>query len=107
VQPLRAAYRALIGHLGGVDAIVLVDGGTDILMRGDENGLGTPEEDMASLGAVNGLTEVPQRLVACIGFGVDSYHGLNPPLPEGGDSWLRPPPGAALQEVLRHRHQPG
>ncbi|MET9220532.1 MULTISPECIES: DUF1152 domain-containing protein [unclassified Streptomyces] len=77
VQPLRAAYRALIAHLGGVDAIVLVDGGTDILMRGDESGLGTPEEDMASLAAVRALDEVPQRLVACLGFGVDAYHGVN------------------------------
>nr|WP_055590975.1 DUF1152 domain-containing protein [Peterkaempfera griseoplana] len=77
VQPLRAAYRALLAHLGGVDAIVLVDGGTDILMRGDESGLGTPEEDMASLAAVNGLTEVAERLVACLGFGVDAYHGVN------------------------------
>lgn len=77
VAPLRAAYRALIGHLGGVDAVVLVDGGTDILMRGDEHGLGTPEEDMASLGAVAGLDEVPERLVACLGFGVDAYHGVN------------------------------
>ncbi len=77
VQPLRDAYRALLEHLGGVDAIVLVDGGTDILMRGDEHGLGTPEEDMASLAAVAGLDEVPVRLVACLGFGVDSYHGVN------------------------------
>ncbi|GAA3801319.1 hypothetical protein ACFQ0G_04770 [Streptomyces chiangmaiensis] len=28
VRPLRAAHRALIGHLGGIDALVLVDGGT-------------------------------------------------------------------------------
>lgn len=76
VRPLRAAYRRLVDHLG-VDAIVLVDGGTDILMRGDESGLGTPEEDMASLGAVAGLTGVPERLVACLGFGVDAYHGVN------------------------------
>ncbi|MDT0469843.1 DUF1152 domain-containing protein [Streptomyces gibsoniae] len=77
VQPLRAAYRALLEHLGGVDAVVLVDGGTDILMHGDEHGLGTPEEDMASLAAVAGLDEVPHRLVACVGFGVDAYHGVN------------------------------
>ncbi|MGW0706138.1 DUF1152 domain-containing protein [Streptomyces sp. NPDC002643] len=77
VAPLRDAYRALIEHVGGVDAIVLVDGGTDILMRGDEHGLGTPEEDMATLGAVAGLDEVPQRLVACLGFGVDAHHGVN------------------------------
>ncbi|MGW1915807.1 DUF1152 domain-containing protein [Streptomyces sp. NPDC002076] len=77
VEPLRSAYRALAEHLGGVDAIVLVDGGTDILMRGDEHGLGTPEEDMASLAAVAGLDDVQHRLVACLGFGVDAYHGVN------------------------------
>ncbi|MFB8754165.1 DUF1152 domain-containing protein [Streptomyces sp. NPDC059852] len=77
VRPLRAAYRALLEHLGGVDAVVLVDGGTDILMRGDEHGLGTPEEDMASLAAVAGLDEVAERLVACLGFGVDAYHGIS------------------------------
>ncbi|MFJ8041105.1 DUF1152 domain-containing protein [Kitasatospora sp. NPDC096147] len=76
VKPLRAAYRELVRHLG-IDAIVLVDGGTDILMCGDEAGLGTPEEDMASLAAVAGLREVETRLVACLGFGVDAYHGVN------------------------------
>ncbi|MFF5494049.1 DUF1152 domain-containing protein [Streptomyces aquilus] len=77
VRPLRAAYRTLLDHLGPVDAIVLVDGGTDILLRGDEHGLGTPEEDMASLAAVAGLDAVPERLVACLGFGVDAHHGVN------------------------------
>ncbi|MGW3042560.1 DUF1152 domain-containing protein [Kitasatospora sp. NPDC001159] len=76
VQLLREAYRRLVAHLG-VDAILLVDGGTDILMRGDEAGLGTPEEDMASLAAVAGLPEVPERLVACLGFGIDAHHGVN------------------------------
>jgi hypothetical protein len=75
VQPLREAYRQLIARLG-IDAIVLVDGGTDILMRGDETGLGTPEEDMASLAAVAGL-DVPIKLVTCLGFGIDAYHGVN------------------------------
>ncbi len=74
VRPLRAAYRALVEELRP-DAIVLVDGGTDIVMFGDEAGLGTPEEDMTSLAAVSGL-EVPLRFVACIGFGIDAYHGV-------------------------------
>jgi hypothetical protein len=74
VQPLRAAYRALIDHLG-IDAIVLVDGGTDILMRGDETGLGTPSEDITSLAAAAGL-DLPVKLVTCIGFGIDAYHGV-------------------------------
>ncbi|MFB7471205.1 DUF1152 domain-containing protein [Kitasatospora sp. NPDC056184] len=76
VRPLRAAYRALTDRLG-IDAVLLVDGGTDILMRGDESGLGTPEEDMASLAAVAGLTGIPERLVACLGFGIDAHHGVN------------------------------
>jgi hypothetical protein len=75
VQPLRAAYAELAERLE-LDAIVLVDGGTDILMRGDEAGLGTPVEDMASLAAVHGL-DVPEKIVACLGFGIDAYHGVN------------------------------
>ncbi|MFI0351682.1 DUF1152 domain-containing protein [Actinomadura sp. 9N407] len=75
VRPLRDAYRFLVERLA-IDAVVLVDGGTDILMRGDEHGLGTPEEDMASLAAVHGL-DVPQKLVVCLGFGVDAFHGVN------------------------------
>jgi hypothetical protein len=79
VQSLRAAYRTLLAHVGGVDAVVLVDGGTDILLRGDESALGTPEEDITSLAAVHGLSEeeAPQRIVACLGFGIDYYHGVN------------------------------
>ena len=76
VQPLRSAYQMFVTRLG-VDAIVLVDGGTDILLRGDESGLGTPVEDMTSLAAVAGLDAVPVRLVACLGFGIDAYHGVN------------------------------
>ncbi|MFI5963279.1 DUF1152 domain-containing protein [Streptomyces asoensis] len=76
VLPLRAAYRALI-ELHAIDAVVLVDGGTDILLRGDEAGLGTPEEDLASVAALAGLDGVPTRLVVSVGFGVDAYHGVN------------------------------
>jgi len=75
VQPLRAAYRHLVDQLG-VDALVLVDGGTDILLRGDETGLGTPVEDITSLAAGAGL-DLPVKLVTCLGFGIDAYHGVN------------------------------
>lgn len=74
VRPMRAAYSALVERLK-LDAIVLVDGGTDILMFGDEAGLGTPQEDMTSLAVVSKL-DVPIRLVACIGFGIDTFHGV-------------------------------
>lgn len=39
VAPIRAGYARLVQALN-LDAIVLVDGGTDILLRGDEAGLG-------------------------------------------------------------------
>lgn len=74
VRALRAAYGELVRALG-IDAVVLIDGGTDILMCGDEAGVGTPEEDIASLAAVAGV-EVPVRLVVCAGFGIDAYHGV-------------------------------
>ncbi|MBZ5687580.1 MAG: DUF1152 domain-containing protein [Acidobacteriia bacterium] len=74
VAAIREGYQHLV-ELLEVDAIVLVDGGTDILMRGDEASLGTPAEDMMSLAAVAGL-DVPTRIVTCVGFGIDSYHGV-------------------------------
>ena len=74
VAPIREGYTHLVQSLG-LDAIVLVDGGTDILLRGDEAGLGTPAEDMTSLAGVAAM-EVPTRIVACVGFGVDTYHGV-------------------------------
>jgi hypothetical protein len=74
VQPLLEGYRAVVAHLQA-DTVVLVDGGTDSLMRGDEAGLGTPEEDVASIAAVDEL-EVAGRYLVCIGFGVDAFHGV-------------------------------
>lgn len=74
VAPMTRAYRELV-QLTRSDAVVLVDGGTDILMRGDEAGLGTPQEDVTSLAAVHAL-DIPIKLVACLGFGVDTFHGV-------------------------------
>jgi hypothetical protein len=77
VQPLRRAYEQVLRETGA-DAIVLVDGGTDSLMRGDEAGLGTPAEDMSSIAAVHGLAVelAPTRLLISVGFGVDHFHGV-------------------------------
>ncbi|MEV6239767.1 DUF1152 domain-containing protein [Lentzea sp. NPDC051838] len=74
VTPLRRAYRTLVKKLE-IDAVVLVDGGTDILLRGDEQHLGTPTEDMTSLAAVHAL-DVPAKIVVSLGFGIDAYHGV-------------------------------
>jgi hypothetical protein len=72
--PLLEGYRAVVAHLQ-VDTVVLVDGGTDSLMRGDEAGLGTPEEDIASIAAVDEL-DVARKYLVCLGFGVDAFHGV-------------------------------
>lgn len=72
VQAVLEHYRALASRFD-LDALVLVDGGTDSLLRGDEPGLGSPGEDMASLGAAHCL-ELPVRLLMCLGFGIDSHH---------------------------------
>lgn len=72
VRPTLAGYEFLRTHLD-LDAVVLVDGGSDSLMKGDEFGLGSPEEDFTSIAAVSRL-DVPQRYLLSIGFGVDFFH---------------------------------
>jgi hypothetical protein len=74
VAAVREGYQHLLDTLQ-LDAVVLLDGGTDILMRGDEASLGTPAEDMMSLAAVAAL-DIPTRIVTCLGFGIDAYHGI-------------------------------
>jgi hypothetical protein len=74
VKPLLESYSALIKDLS-LDTIILIDGGTDSLMRGDEIGLGTPTEDIASIIAVNEL-QVERTILGCLGFGVDFFHGV-------------------------------
>lgn len=73
-RPIARAYRQVC-EIVRADAVVLVDGGTDSLMRGDEAGLGTPEEDAASIAAVHAL-DVPLKHLVCIGFGIDAFHGV-------------------------------
>ena len=74
-RPVLAAYEWLVNDLHP-DTILLVDGGMDSLMRGDEAGLGTPQEDIASLRAADKVAGVNQKLLACIGFGIDTFHGV-------------------------------
>lgn len=74
VRTLRTAWQTLVEELN-LDAVVLTDGGTDSLMRGDESGLGTPSEDIANLVAVHGLN-IPVKILSCLGFGVDAFDGV-------------------------------
>ena len=70
------AYRALANELKP-DTVLLVDGGTDSLMRGDESGLGTPVEDISSIAAVHALEDVERKLHVCLGFGIDHFHKVS------------------------------
>ncbi len=74
-RPVKACYEWLARTIQP-DTIILVDGGTDSLMFGDEAGLGTPEGDMVSLLAVNSLPDVGRKFLVCLGFGLDSFHGI-------------------------------
>lgn len=73
-RPLRAAYQHLVERLG-LDAVVLVDGGIDALLRGDEISLGTPAEDATSIAALHGVVG-PDKLLACVGLGVEMRDGI-------------------------------
>jgi hypothetical protein len=72
--PLAKGYAALVKHLN-IDAIILVDGGVDSIMRGDEVGSGTLVEDSITLAAVQQI-DVPVKILACIGFGTEVEEGL-------------------------------
>ncbi len=63
-------YRTLVKYLA-IDAILLIDGGVDSLIRGDEAGTGTLIEDAVSLFVVNELEEVPARLLTALGLGAE------------------------------------
>lgn len=69
-RPLVKNYKLLIEHLG-IDCIILVDGGVDSLMRGDEKDAGTILEDTLSIIAVNELHHIPQKFLVCLGLGIE------------------------------------
>ncbi|MEM6769825.1 MAG: DUF1152 domain-containing protein [Bacteroidota bacterium] len=75
VNPLKDAYKYLIKK-HAIDTIILVDGGTDSLMFGDEEGLGTPQEDVCSIAAVY-RSGVSRQFLVSVGFGIDHYHGVS------------------------------
>jgi hypothetical protein len=75
VTPVQVGYERVCREWG-IDTILLADGGTDSLMRGDEVNLGTPQEDMVSIAAVDELP-IQRTFLVCTAFGVDRYHGIN------------------------------
>ncbi len=72
---LAEAYRHILNR-HGIDVILLIDGGTDSVIFGDEPGLGTIEEDAVSLVAAC-VAGGGKAMLAAIGFGIDHFHGVS------------------------------
>ncbi len=78
-MPVKKAYETIIKECN-IDAMILLDGGVDSLMCGDEDGPGTLLEDSVSLAALSDF-DIPKILV-CTGFGTEieeelcHYHAL-------------------------------
>ena len=76
VKELTKAYGKIVAE-HKIDAIVLVDGGTDSVTFGNEKHMGTPAEDHCNMAAVNGVGNVAVKILVCLGFGVDTFHGVS------------------------------
>lgn len=58
------------------DVVVMVDGGVDALMVGDEVDGGTLLEDSVNLAALSEV-KVSHKILSCIGFGTENEEGLS------------------------------
>ncbi len=75
VPLLTTLYSEFIGT-HAIDAVVLVDGGSDSLMVGDEEGLGDPIEDAVSVTTVASLN-LKAKILICIGLGADRFNHVS------------------------------
>lgn len=76
VPTLEKLYRELIAA-HSVDAMVIVDGGSDSLMVGDEEGLGDPIEDAVSVAAVASLSGLLAKVLVVVGLGTDRFNHVS------------------------------
>ena len=75
VGPYHRSYTHLVERLR-IDTVILVDGGVDSLLRGDEHSLASPLEDALSLATVSGLA-VPQKFLAATAFSAERLDGIS------------------------------
>ncbi len=74
VAEYTKSLDTLVKHIG-IDAIILVDGGVDSVMVGDEEGSGSMMEDTLTLAAVKNV-HIPTKVLACVGFGTETDEKL-------------------------------
>lgn len=72
VIDLQALHNFFIST-HSINCVILIDGGSDSLMKGNESGLGDPIEDSVSIASVSAL-QVPLKLLLTIGLGTDRYN---------------------------------
>jgi hypothetical protein len=75
VKEYSDSLNVLVKHLD-INTILLVDGGVDSIMVGDEEGSGTMMEDTLSLAAVKNAN-VQNKLLTCVGFGTEIEENLS------------------------------
>lgn len=75
VKEYSKSLDVLVKHLG-IDAVLLVDGGVDSIMVGDEDGSGTMLEDTLTLAALKNV-DVPIKMLAAVGFGTEIEENLS------------------------------
>lgn len=75
VVPYAQSYQYLIDRLG-IEAVIVVDGGVDSLLRGDEYSLASPLEDALTLAAVN-LAAVPHKWLMTTAFGAERLDNIS------------------------------
>jgi hypothetical protein len=73
---LRDLYSGWVRE-HAIDAVVVVDGGSDSLMVGDEEGLGDPIEDAVSLAAISSLEGPETKILVSVGLGSDRFNQVS------------------------------
>lgn len=77
--PLLTELHQKIFSFHNINAVLLIDGGSDSLIKGDEAGFGDPIEDAVSVAAVAFITspEILFKALVCIGLGADRYNDVS------------------------------
>jgi hypothetical protein len=74
VMPIKNLLQVKIDQ-DHAQTLIVVDGGVDSLMTGDEKDGGTLLEDSVTLAAASQLN-VPHKILVCMGFGTETEEGL-------------------------------
>ena len=75
VGPYHQSYQYLVDRLE-IDMIIIIDGGVDSLLRGDEYSLASPLEDALTLAAVS-LLDGPQKFLAATAFSAERLDNIS------------------------------